>query len=69
MTLGDMLSSLRCKQRVEIRDEYGNELFTAYSDSYLMKSYKEFEVTEWFGGHAPFKDADFTVYILERKEE
>lgn len=69
MTLGDMASLLRYKQRVEVRDEYGNEMFTTESDSYFIKRYGDCEITGWFGGHAPFKDADFTVYISERKEE
>ena len=69
MTLGDMVYLLRIKQRVEVRDDYGNELFTTQSDSYLMKKYADCEITKWFAGHAPFKDADFTVYISERKEK
>ena len=69
MTLGDMVSLLRHKQRVEVRDEYGNELFTSESDSYFLKRYEDCEITEWFCGHAPFKNADFTVRISERKEE
>lgn len=69
MTLGDMISLLRLNQRVEVRDEYGNEMFTAQSDSIFMKKYEDCEITEWFGGHAPFKDADFTVYISEGKEK
>lgn len=66
MKLYEMIKALRVKGRIEVRDVNGNELFTSNVTSEILNSpYLFFHVAEWFPGHAPFKDADFTVYIAD----
>lgn len=67
MTLGEMIKTLRTVQyeRVEIRDENGNELFTCRTDSSVLTPYLGYAVTEWFPHGAPKSNADFTVYVFK----
>ena len=69
MTLKDMISTLRtvAYERVEIRDEDGNEILICPTTSKGCEPYKDCEVIEWFPHGGPYKDATFTVYI--RKKE
>lgn len=69
MTLEDMLKTLRTAQyeRVEIRDDYGNEILTCPASANGVIPYAKYSVTEWFPHGAPNKDATFTVYV--RKED
>lgn len=69
MTLGDMLKTLRTAQyeRIEIRDEYGNEILTCPATSAGVMPYAKYYVTEWFPHGAPNARATFTVYV--RKED
>ena len=64
MKLKDMITTLRTRnERIEIRDEVGNELLTAPQDSDMLKFHFDVEVIAWFPHGAPGKDATFTVYI------
>jgi len=65
MKLKDMISTLRTIQfeRIELRDDCGNELFTCKADSYALKPYLEYEVTQWFPHGSPKNNTDFTVYV------
>ena len=65
MKLKDMISTLRtvAYERMEIRDEAGNEILTCPTNATGWKVYQELEVTEWFPHGAPHKEATFTVYI------
>lgn len=67
MKLRDMISILRTidYNRVEIRDEEGNEITTCKTNSKGIEPYLDCEITEWFPGAAPFKHCDFTVYVKE----
>ena len=69
MTLEDMLKTLRTAEyeRIEIRDEYGNEILTCPAISEGVMPYAKFRVTEWFPHGAPNSRATFTVYV--RKED
>lgn len=69
MTLEDMLKTLRTAQyeRVEIRDDYGNEILTCPASANGVTPYAKYSVTEWFPHGAPNNDATFTVYV--RKED
>ena len=71
MTLKDMICTLRTSQfeRIELRDDYGNEIFTCSTDSSGLTPYLEYTVTEWFPHGAPKSTADFTVYVRESVEE
>lgn len=84
MKLKDMILTLRtiAYERVEIRDEYGNEIFTcntsdlsgpptsstSLSSASFWETYKDYKVVEWFPHGAPYKDATFTVYIKKCSE-
>lgn len=65
MTLGEILNTLRTAQyeRVEIRDDYGNEILTCPASSDGVMPYAKYTVIEWFPHGAPNKDATFTVYV------
>lgn len=65
MTLGEMIKTLRTAQyeRIEIRDDYGNEILTCPADSEATMLFKDCAVTEWFPHGASNKDASFTVYV------
>lgn len=81
MKLKDMILTLRtvAYERVEVRDEYGNEIFTCNTSVFsgpptsstcslnasFWETYKDYKVVEWFPHGAPGKDATFTVYIKE----
>lgn len=65
MTIRDMITHLRMKERVEVRDEQGYELFTCDTDSTVMFDYWDREVVEWFPQSAPNKQCDFTVTIKD----
>lgn len=68
MKLKDMISTLRtvAYERVEIRDECGNEILTCRTSGLSgWETYKDCKVVEWFPHGAPHKDATFTVYIKE----
>ena len=65
MKLKDMITTLRTRnERIEIRDEEGNELITAPQDSDMLKVLFDSEIIEWFPHGAPGKDATFTVFII-----
>lgn len=68
MTLGDMIKTLRTAQyeRIEIRDDYGNEILTCPASSEGVMPYAKHTVIEWFPHGAPNKDATFTVYVREK---
>lgn len=70
MTLKDMISTLRTIQyeRIEVRDDYGIEIFTCKTDSSALKPYLGYTVTEWFPHGAPGSSADFTVYVWKSVE-
>lgn len=66
MKLKDMIDTLRtvAYERVEIRDEYGNEILTCPTSGLSgWEKYKDCKVVEWFPHGAPNKDATFTVFI------
>lgn len=65
MTLGEMINTLRTVQyeRIEIRDDYGNEILTCPASSNGVTPYAKYTVIEWFPHGAPNKDATFTVYV------
>ena len=63
MTIKDMITHLRTKERVEVRDEQGYELFTCDTDSAVLFDYWDREVTEWFPHPSPRGNCDFTVMI------
>lgn len=66
MTLGEMINTLRTAryERVEIRDDYGNEILTCKTSGLSgWETYKDCKVVEWFPHGAPNKDATFTVYV------
>ena len=67
MKLKDMISTLRSSQleRIEIRDDAGNELFTCKIDSSVLTPYLEYGVTQWFPHGASGSNADFTVYVFK----
>jgi len=65
MTVKDLITHLRMKQRMEVRDEQEYELFTCDTDSAVMFDYWDREVVEWFPHSAPNKVCDFTVYIKD----
>ena len=65
MTIKDMITHLRTKERVEVRDEQGYELFTCDTDSAVMFDYWDREIIEWFPHHAPNSACTFTVSIKE----
>lgn len=69
MTLGDMLRTLRTSQyeRIEIRDDYGNEILTCPTDAEGVIAYMDYTVIEWFPHGAPNKDATFTVYVRSKE--
>ena len=53
MTIKDMITHLRTKERMEVRDEQGYELFTCDTDSAVLFDYWDREVTEWFPHPSP----------------
>ena len=65
MTLKDMISSLRTVnyETVEIRDKWGNEVYTCPTNSEGWKQYQNHKVVEWLPHGAPYKSATLTVYI------
>ena len=65
MKLKDMISTLRTIQfeRIELRDDCENELFTCRADSYAITPYLEYEVIQWFPHGASKNNSDFTVYV------
>ena len=67
MTLKNMINTLRTSQfeRIEIRDDAGNELFTCKTDSSVLTPYLGYEVIQWFPHGAPGSNADFTVYVFK----
>lgn len=65
MNVKDMITCLRTKNRVEVRDEQGNELFTCDSDSTVLFDYWDREITEWFPHPQAYRVCDFTVYIKD----
>lgn len=65
MTIKDMITRLRTKERMEVRDEQGYELFTCDTDSAVLFDYWDKEVTEWFPHPAPNRHCDFTVTIKD----
>ena len=67
MNVKDMITRLRTKNRVEVRDEQGNELFTCDSDSTVLFDYWDREITEWFPYHQAYRVCDFTVYIKDKE--
>lgn len=66
MKLKDMISTLRTSQfeRIEIRDDVGNELFTCKTDSSALTPYLEYEVEQWFPHGTAGSNATFTVYVI-----
>ena len=69
MTIKDMITHLRTKERVEVRDEQGYELFTCDTDSTVMFDYWDREIKEWFPHPAPNRVCDFTVFIKDEVTE
>lgn len=69
MTVKDMITHLRGKERMEVRDEQGYELFTCDTDSAVMFDYWDREVIEWFPGPAPNRVCDFTVFIKDEEKK
>lgn len=67
MTIKDMITHLRTKERIEVMDEQGYELFTCDTDSVVLFDYWHKEVTEWFPHPAPHKRCDFTVTIKDER--
>lgn len=67
MTIKDMTTHLHDKQRMEVRDEQGYELFTCNTDSAVLFDYWDREVKEWFPRHGI--KCDFTVTIKDEETE
>ena len=67
MTIKDMITHLRTKKRVEVRDEQGNELFTCDSDSTVLFDYWDREITKWFPHTHVYRACDFTIYIKDEE--
>lgn len=68
MTIKDMITHLRTRARVEVRDERGYELFTCSIDSAVLFDYWDREVTEWFPHPALHgRSCDFTVMIKDER--
>lgn len=67
MTLKEMIDTLRtvAYEKVEIRDEEGNEILTSPTTAKGWEPYQNCNVIEWFPHGAPNKNATFTVYIKE----
>lgn len=71
MTVGDMIKTLRTRpyERVEIRDDVGNEIYTCPVTSELLKLFDDYVVIEWFPHGAPNKDATFTVCVRKGEKK
>ena len=71
MKLGDMIKTLRTfkYEHIEVRDSEGTEILTCPTFSKSLIPFEDCEVTEWFPHGAPYKDATFTVYVSEVKNE
>ena len=68
--LEDMINTLRTNnERIEVRDEEGDELITAPQFSKGLEPYLDKKVIEWFPHGAPHKDATITVYVSEVSDE
>ena len=69
MTLEEMIKTLRTYQyeRIEIRNEEGNEILSCPVTSKGIVPYLECTVAQWFPHGAPNKDATFTVYVKEKE--
>ena len=67
MTIKDMITRLNTKERMEVRDEQGYELFTCDTDSAMMFDYWDREVIKWFPRPAPNRVCDFTVFIKDER--
>lgn len=70
LKLRDMINTLlTTNERIEIRDEDGNELVTAPQNSDGLEPYLDKKVVKWFPHGAPYKDATFTVCVSEVSDE
>lgn len=60
-----MIKTLRTSpyERIEIRDNEGNEIYTCPVTSEVLRLLEDYVVIEWFPHGAPNKDATFTVYV------
>lgn len=63
MTIKDIVTHLRTRVRMEVRDEQDYELFTCNTDSAVLFDYWDREVKEWFPRYGI--KCDFTVTIKD----
>lgn len=67
MTIKDMITRLNTRERIEVRDKQGYELFTCNTDSTVLFDYWNKEVIKWFPQPAPNRVCDFTVFIKDEE--